>query len=635
MFLLSLWGLGASCSRCQEEVARQPDAATDVAKAKPFAELFELQGLVEWRQGESGVWKNAANGLVIAIEDTIRTGDKSRAGIRFADGRSLMLEANSELSLANVAGGFALLLGSGEMEVTAGGDSAGFRLIFGDSSEFMILGDGQARLTRGENGVRIQMIMGKATIGEGENARTLSSGESFQLTFGQAEILDAKELETRLVDRRRRSRVKAPDAKRFSRPAKRNTVLLPSSEIKVGNKAVILADELGGVLELSKRSRVVYLGARQSPKGREGKIRIQAGRARIQLVRGQLKASSQEASTPHAEVRARVRGLTADTQVNTNRKGTTIQVHAGAADVQVGDKRFELLAGQMMVVGKRGKTTGPRSMGKAMVWAREGLRTRIFYDRRMSRVGFSFKQVPEGQDARLEIATNRGFEKPLISEPVKGKRFVYARIKPRKYFWRMVRDGKAGRAGLLELGKDPALGMKRSGALTNIVRDTGIQTKIYFQGSVPALTFRWEKIENAAKYLVRIFGEDDLEKALVSKEATGNRFKLKAGKLGEGTYYWYQTARDASGKELHSSQMNKLLLSFQNAAPLLRIDKAGAGRVRGMAALGSTLHVNGKLVPLGKDGRFDAKVKLVKGKPAIFRLRKRGGGDIYFIRRAK
>jgi hypothetical protein len=88
--------------------------------------------------------------------------------------------------------------------------------------------------------------------------------------------------------------------------------------------------------------------------------------------------------------------------------------------------------------------------------------------------------------------------------------------------------------------------------------------------------------------------------------------------------------------------MNKLVLTFDNAAPLLRIDaprpgkrpKAGKIEIRGLAPLRSRVSVNNKPINISANGRFRQTISGVsRGSLLVFRLKKSGLGDVYFTRR--
>ncbi|MBW1810312.1 MAG: hypothetical protein JRJ87_19095 [Deltaproteobacteria bacterium] len=211
----------------------------------------------------------------------------------------------------------------------------------------------------------------------------------------------------------------------------------------------------------------------------------------------------------------------------------------------------------------------------------------------------------------------------------------------------MRRSGASSKAeykkARLSFIRDPLLlGKRKAGTLTNVVRDTGVETRIYFQSKVPALTFTWATAEKANGYRIRVYSEDNLEKPLVTRASAKPRLVLPAGKLKEGTYYWYQAALGADGNELSQSKMNKLALLFDNSAYLLRIDSPSPGQrprsgeveLRGVAAPGSSLTANGRRIGIDADGRFGEMLSgVAPGGLVIFQLKKPGLGAIYFVRR--
>jgi hypothetical protein len=172
----------------------------------------------------------------------------------------------------------------------------------------------------------------------------------------------------------------------------------------------------------------------------------------------------------------------------------------------------------------------------------------------------------------------------------------------------------------------------------NVVRDTGRETRILYQRRLPALSFRWKSVASAAKYRFKLFRASNLKSPILTREGETSAVTLPSGKLKEGAYYWFQTPIDATGRELPSSQMNKLTLAFDNAAPMLRIDRptpraraGGATQVTGVVARGLRLKVNGRAIGKAADGRFSARVKVGADKLLRFQIRgeKR---DIVFTR---
>ncbi len=66
-------------------------------EAQEVAKIYSLQGSVEVKPHGQSSWKQGAKGLTLGLKDEIRTGLKSRAGIRFSAGKLLRLRENSHL----------------------------------------------------------------------------------------------------------------------------------------------------------------------------------------------------------------------------------------------------------------------------------------------------------------------------------------------------------------------------------------------------------------------------------------------------------------------------------------------------------------------------------------------------------
>jgi hypothetical protein len=320
-------------------------------------------------------------------------------------------------------------------------------------------------------------------------------------------------------------------------------------------------------------------------------------------------------------------GMTANAEVTRRKDETRIAVRLGRADVAVGERVIAVGTGQVLIVRDDGEIVGPSRIGGARLFAEEGDNTRIYYDRSLGGVGFKW----DGGGGVIEIARSESFAEPLVREPVAGGSFTLSGAAG-SYYWRVLRGGSPGPVGRVRLGRDPSYG-RGSGSVRNRVRDTGVATRILFQGSHPTLTLSWKAVEGAAKYKVRIYRSANLDSPLVSQTVTKTSMALTAGRLKEGTYFWYQAALAADGKELSTGQMNKLSLTFDNHAPVLRVDAAKGGKVAGVAARGSGVTINGRSLQVGPDGRFSQAVSADRGL-FIFRIKK-SNGAIYFVRHAK
>jgi hypothetical protein len=631
-----------SCERlgCGED--RPP--GTDAGAVPVAMKLIDLKGTVEWRSGPDGEWKPVAEGQVLARGDGLRASEGAKYTLVLPDGRQMRIEGQGQIGLAEHEDEFALLMEQGEVEVVANKvEGKQYRMIFADSSDVILLREGRAGVKVQAGGVQVEMFMGSATINRGGEATPLQAGQSFALEIGAGEITGRQELATILLDRRRQSRIRPPGRKKFRRPRRSRMELEAGTALITRRRgSVELVDDSGSRVVLGARSQAVFEGAFRSEAGRESTIKLDSGEAKIHLRRPKRGGAVQRLVMPMGTIVASTRGTTAEVTVSSRGKSTQVTVHAGKAEVAVGDHTVTVGPGQALKIGGKGEIGKPEPLKLPKLRAREGVRTRVFYDRRIRRVALVWKSGEAGQERLLEVSNSSDFEKPALREPVAGRSYILNHVRPGRYFWRLVPpEGDPGRTGRLEIRRDPIARQLASGKLSNVVTDTGIKTTIYFQGKVPVLTFKWDAVEGAAGYKLRIYTEDDLEKPILEENSPKARLALPEGRLKEGTYFWYQSAQDATGAEIEASQMNKLSLAFDNATPLLRLEaprpghkpKGGQVEVSGLAPPGSRLVVGGDSIEVSADGRFKQTLSDIGRRAVlIFKLIKKGLGDVYYIR---
>lgn len=638
--LLSLAGL-FSCEQlgCGE---KKPDGVD--AGPAPTTKLTDLKGKIEVRSGPGGEWKPVKEGQVISKGDSLRATEGAKYTLVFADGRQIRIEGQGQMGLDEHDEELALLMEQGEVEVVANKvEGKQYKMIFADSSDVVLLREGRAGVKVGADGVKVEMIMGTATINRGGETTPMQAGKSFVLDIGAGEITGRQELATIMLDRKRQSRIRPPGQKKFRRPSKRKLELEPGTAVITRRRgSVELVDDTGSRVVLGAKTKATFEGAFRSETGRESTIKLDSGEARIRLKRGKKGGSTQRLVMPMGTIVASARGTTAEVVVRSRGKSTQVTVHAGSAEVAVGDQTVTVGPGQALNIGKKGKLGKPEALKLPKLRAREGVRTRIFYDRRIRKVALVWKGGKEGEETLLELSPTADFEKLSLREPVAGRSYILNNVRPGRHYWRLTRsDGEPGSVGRLEIRRDPIARRLASGKLTNVVPDTGIKTTIYFQGKVPRLTFKWDAVEDAAGYKLRIYSEDDMEKPILEETSKKTRLALPKGRLKEGTYFWYQSAQDAEGKEISASQMNKLSLAFDNATPLLRLEaprpgqkpQGGQVEVSGLAMPGSRLMVGKNSIEISADGRFTQTLSDVEHRAVlIFKLIKKGLGDIYYIR---
>lgn|GEM_PF-1628343 len=420
-----------------------------------------------------------------------------------------------------------------------------------------------------------------------------------------------------LVDPKRKARVKQPDDTRFRRPKTARTPVVAGTSIKAKGGGTINGPGNTNI-KLGRGAGVRWIGSG----GGKASMSLSSGEARVVVRKGEGGA---RVVTKAATVDIGARGFTGNASVRRGRGKTRIAVRVGYADVRAGGKTIRVNGGQILVVYDNGKIEGPRSVGAARLGSFEGKKTRIYYDKRPARLGFRWGGKA-GTPVTLEVARDEKFTKTVMKEPLEANTFTLAAPQG-TYYWRVIRNGKPGVVGVVRLRGDPSLGRSAS-SVKNKVRDTGKETRIYFQGPHPRLTFSWKKNADAASYQMKLYRSSNLQSPLIKKKSSKNFVSLPANRLKEGTYFWYHSAHDASGGELSTGQMNKLSLTFDNKLPTLRIDSVRGGKVTGVAARGTGLTLNGKKVSVDGSGRFSMSFS---SRPLIFRI-KRSSGDTLFVR---
>ncbi len=578
----------------------------------------------------------------------VRARSAAGATLAFADGSKVQLAKDTSVDMGGLEDEFEMLLEQGKIEVESKKKGKrGFKLVFGESS-VVSMSIGKGTFSRTSAGVRINMIMGQASLEQAGRKKTIEAGTSYDMNIGKFEITRREALPATLKDPQRACRVRPPGSRRFSRPRRRVSSIAPGTALQVSRGGTaILADSDSNRVELAPASQAVFSGVFRTGHERDGEIELQSGQARIRLRRDGDAAASQVVRTPQMKITARALGLTAESDLTTSKSVSRLVVRTGEAQVDVGDKRIRVSAGQALSVDKDGKLSGPRDLPQPRVRAKEGTRTQVYYDRSVPPVAFVLQAGAGSTASRLELSRSSGFKTLLLGEPLVGPVFPYGGLSSGSYFFRVRRGdadgGLTGKAGVVIFMRDPFLVQsRRSSSVTNVVPDTGEETRIFFQGRAPALTFSWTPVGQAASYRLRVYSEDNLEKTVILKDSSKTRLKLAAGKLREGTFYWYQAALDTAGKEIVQSGMNKLSLLFDNAAYLLRIDSpspgqrphAGEVELRGVAATGASLTANDRTVSLDGDGRFEEILSGVSPRGLIvFQLKKPGLGEAYFVRR--
>jgi hypothetical protein len=136
-------------------------------------------------------------------------------------------------------------------------------------------------------------------------------------------------------------------------------------------------------------------------------------------------------------------GNAADFKLSVNPDGSsTIAMYAGRADVDVGNKNYQLEANDALTVADDGRTTGVRQVPDQPS-VRSPRRDSVAKFRDMPpRVKFEWGPVAGAQNYRLELAKDRKFEEILVDENLNDTAFTHGNLPAGEYFWRIsARNG--------------------------------------------------------------------------------------------------------------------------------------------------------------------------------------------------
>jgi hypothetical protein len=176
---LVLWGpavlLWSSCSGCAES---------------PLATLANARGTVERDFAPSmRQWQPAEKGATFRLNDGIRTRAQSEAELWLRDGSGLRMLQNSFIRFSKTPPGekrVGLKIEEGVILIDAVTDNLEINTRYGVA---IVKKGTRIKLTRGKDGVELEVQIGRARFVKGEQTTELIAGQRIQVTVGQAVLL--------------------------------------------------------------------------------------------------------------------------------------------------------------------------------------------------------------------------------------------------------------------------------------------------------------------------------------------------------------------------------------------------------------------------------------------------------------
>lgn len=639
--LLGLVALGSACKDKPAALAELVAAAGPVERAAGPA---RAAGPVE-----GDAWAAAALGTRFFLGDAARTGDGT-AQLQLGDGQRLDMEPHTVLRFRPRGAGSAaaaqqLLVELGTIEIAGGGD---YQF---DVGEISVERNGGVRISAGEAGSRVELLVGQASI------RT-TGGELTKLEPGVA--VDFSDIEIRSLPSDAavaRTDAGGPDAGVAGEPGADAPV-----DAAAGGQGEVVLD-FTGTIELrpagEKAWKPAPRGTRALPPGAQlrvarGTAKLDNGTLVVELAKGSVAAVGSQGGlavvSGGAAVRAAAdRGGTlalpgggisfpmqprgASAEVSTGSRDSRVLITGGAAALLGRESKLEMRRGESALLARTGAlrvlVVVPEVHDVAIT---AGASATIHDARGAAAVQFRFaEKCPNG--GVVELDRSSSFKSPAVSA---GEGAANLMVAAGTYAYRLRcdegnRDGRAVASGRLSVVRDSGRRPLPPAPPPFQLDADGRTYRVGYQGAIPTMNVVWKGATGSGFTLRVAHGGKD--QAYSSADPF---YSLPGSKLSEGTYtVWFE-------KSGARSKVSTLIIDFDNTAPAVYIDRPDDGaawpsgelEVAGAVLPGWSVSVDGVELPLDKQRRFRATVPAPAGALPI-QVSHPQRGVHYYLRRPR
>jgi hypothetical protein len=602
----------------------------------PRSVAVEVTG--EVFRGDAGV---PSTERTLSVGETLATGPDGHAVIRLPGGRQLELSPNARLRLREGAGGTMVVEVENGRVVSRTPAEAGVTLDI--LTPFGITrvpsGRGEAVIAVGSGGTRIDVALGAVIFLDRDGkAVTAREHESLEVTMGRVQLLRPGESSTpenpaavdvMLSAEQGPLLVRGPGEARFTPRRALPAAAGTSFKVAAAGRARIVATGLRA--RLGPGVTGVIGEATHDEKGLHAEVTLATGES-IFIFDGT--PAELVLPGPRGPLVVRVSAPTTLTVV-AGPRGPRLGVLNGAAELVMGKAHQRLDAGLLAQVNGERLAVAPRPRADVILPATRGLRV---YADALSEVTLSWPATLTR--GTVEVATDPEFKDLVLSGKASGSSVTVPAPARGELYWRVTTDQRTveGQARFAPDRRHSVLDLERP---HNLVTEAGPVTTVYFQSTLPALTFTFNARPGALRYRLRVYRDEDLERPMVDRMVTGTRSAVDAALFAEGRYVWNALPVDRNGRELGGGRMNKLELVYDNVLTTLAIGTPKPGQpvsgpevdAAGVAPLGTKLYINGKPAPLDDKGRFALRVGRTPA--VVFRLIGPDGAERYWIRKLR
>jgi len=638
--------------------------ACDGCKKEPadwIARVKTLTGKVKAVEGKPPQFRFLKVEDYMAVGARVETGPKSQAVLTLRNGGELMVKPDSvvifrtgatrkKVELALTKGS---VVGTGSKELEAA------ELVIGvGGKKVRLTRSAKARIVAPRKGAAapsVTVTYGKATVeGPSGEAETILAGNTITLELPRRKpdaappkkpdagtgVVVAKEMVFYIKSTGRgKVTVKGPGDARPRRVRRGQVVtVVPDTQIVLARGAkALIGEKKGEGTEVNGPAQLVARAVPAATPDGQPSIKLQREKGDLHVtLRGPAGKEGSGFMVEGVRVIPRITHRRLDLWVRQGKGESVLEINAGEATL-VGKDRTLVLGSAQKAGLRKGTISGPRQPALSPLKIRNPGTIRVFAPG--FRVPVTFQWAATGKTL---------VEAGMFFSDVVRRKALTLRLTRGTLHWRVRpldasgKPGEGARGTVLVLRDTSHMRLRGAVSPHNLIRERGGNTTVYYQNRLPKFTFRWEAMNDAAVYQVKVFRERSLTRPVVNVKTSKTRTSLPAGKLREGTYLWYVAGRTRAGKLVRTSKSRTLAIRYDNATPNLQIKHPRNGlavsaaqlEVKGIAIRGSRVYVNGSPATLDSAYRFSHQVSLRPGENLIlFRVSHPRSGSSYYIRR--
>ncbi|GHT67519.1 hypothetical protein FACS1894110_13160 [Spirochaetia bacterium] len=173
------------------------------------------------------------------------------------------------------------------------------------------------------------------------------------------------------------------------------------------------------------------------------------------------------------------------------------------------------------------------------------------YRTKPSSVRFQWTETAEASYYLLEAADNREFRNPALQTQAQGTSFIYAKLNPGRWYWRVQPVFTGNYTGRAEVSEIRSFVIEQNDTLSApTLQGPTNGNSVNTARNAPGVYFSWKNEEEANTYTIRISPNQNLSNPVVSETVSTNFYVYQpsTARLRPGQYYWavHQTAADGS-----------------------------------------------------------------------------------------